>query len=87
MGVILEEYMKLVPTVEAQGCHKLPNGSELEYDDTQFHSILYGGDQLTAARMRGTRALRMTQDRRVDRFEGGIPVLEDWHARMTLMKV
>lgn len=87
MGIILAEYMKLVPTVDTQGCLVLPNGSELEFDDTQFHSILYGGDQLTVARMRGTQALRWTHSRPVDRFDGLIPVLEDWHARMTLMKV
>lgn len=70
MGMILGHYMKLVPTVKADGHHVLPNGSEVEFDDSRFHSILFGGDQLTCARVRGTQALRDTQDRRVDRFEG-----------------
>ena len=87
MGKILAHYMKLVPTVEAEGHLRLPNGSVIDFDDTRFSSILFGGDQLTVARIRGTQALRDTQARRVDRFEGVVPVVEDWHSRMTLMKV
>ncbi len=87
MAKILARYMKLVPTVEVEGHLQLPNGSVLDFDDTRFFPILLGGDQLTIARVRGTQALRDTQDKRVDRFEGILPVVEDWHSRMTLMKV
>ena len=87
MGKILAHYMKLVPTVEAEGHLRLPTGSVIDFDDTRFSSILFGGDQLTIARIRGTQALRDTQDKCVDRFEGLHPVVEDWHSRMTLMKV
>ena len=31
--------------------------------------------------------LRDTQDKKVDRFEGLVPVIEDWHSRMMFMKV
>lgn len=79
--------MTLVPTLPAEGLLKLPNGTSINYDDTKFHPILFGGDQLTVARMRGTQALRDTQDKRVDRLDGVIPVVEDWHTRMTLLKV
>lgn len=87
MGQILSHYMKLVPTLESEGELLLTNGNTLQFDDTRFHSILFGGDQLTLARIRGTQALRDTEDRCVDRFTGVIPVIEDWHTRMTLMKV
>ena len=87
MAKILTYYMKLVPTVEAEGHRQLPNGSVLDFDDTRFFSILFGGDQLTVARIRGTQIHRDTHDQRVDRFEGLVPVVEDWHSRMTLMKV
>ena len=73
--------------MEAEGHQQLPNGSVIDFDDTQFFSILFGGDQLTASQIRGTQALRDTQSKRVDRFEGILPVVEDWHSRMTLMKV
>ena len=87
MAKILTRYMKLVPTVEAEGHRQLPNGSVLNFDDTRFFSILFGGDQLTVARIRGTQIHRDTHDQRVDRFEELVPVVEDWHSRMTLMKV
>lgn len=87
MSHILTHYMKLVPTREAEGQHTLPNGVNISFDDTRFHEILIGGDQLTVARVRGAQAIRDTHDKRVDRFEGVIPVVEDWHARMTFLKV
>lgn len=87
MGKILAHCMKLVPTLEAEGHLQLPYSSILDFDDTCFFSVLFGGDQLTVARIRGTQALRDTQDRRVDPFEGLLPVVEDWYSRMTLMKV
>ena len=87
MGKILDYYMKLVPTLKAEQCVSLPNGSVVNTDNTQFFSILFGGDQLTVARMRGTQALRDTHDTAVDRCEGITPVIEDWHARMALLKV
>lgn len=46
-----------------------------------------GGDQLTVARARGTAALRATHDSPTERLNGIIPVIEDWHVRLTLMKV
>ena len=87
MSKILAHYMELVPTRPSKGHFRLPNGSILEFDDTKFYSILFGGDQLTVARIRGSQALRDIQEKKVDRLEGIIPVIEDWHARMTLMKV
>ena len=87
MSLILTHYMKLVPALVVEGHLTLPQGGVLDFDDTRFFSILFGGDQLTAARMRGTQALRDTQEKCVDRLEGLVPVIEDWHARMALMKV
>ena len=42
---------------------------------------------MTVARVRGTQALRQTEDTAVNRLQGLIPVIEDWHARMALVKV
>ena len=77
MGTILTEYMKLVPSVEATLKLNLPIGGEISLDDTHFHNILFGGDQLTVTRIRGTQNMRSTEYRRVDRFEGITPVVED----------
>ena len=87
MGQILDHYMKLVPTTKRTRQQPLPNGDTIETDDSQFIDILFGGDQLTVARIRGVQALRDTEAKRADRFEGLLPVIEDWHTRMTAMKV
>lgn len=87
MAQIIDHHMKLVPTKVAAGEYILPNRSTLEYDDTRFFKILFGGDYLTAVRMRGAQSLRATEVKAVDRLDGVIPVVEDWHTRMTLVKV
>ena len=79
--------MTLIPTINVDGQLLLPNGSVEEFDDSRFHSILFGGDQLTVARIRGAQSIRATHAKKVDRFEGIVPVIEDWHSRMTFMKV
>ncbi len=65
----------------------LPNGEVVLINNTMFLKTLFGGDQLTVAQIRGAQALRDTHSDPTDRFEGLVPVLEDWHSRMTLMKV
>ena len=87
MSKILEHFMQFVAIVPKEGRVLLPNGSYLDYDDTRFFRILVGGDQLTASRIWGTQAQRSLQDKAVDRLEGVIPFVKDWHARMVLMKV
>lgn len=87
MGKILSEFHKYVPTLNRIGHLTLPNGSSIDYDDSRFFQILFGGDQLTVARARGAQSLRATHDSAKERLEGVCPVIEDWHARMTLMKV
>ena len=83
MTIIMERFMKLVPTLPKMETLSLPDGKCIEYDDTRFAKVILGGDQLTVARVRGTQALRKTEDR----LEGIAPVTEDWHARMTLVRL
>lgn len=49
-----------------------------------FSHVLFGGDQLTVARARGCQRVRMNSDNGLSRFEGLIPILEDWHAKVIL---
>lgn len=87
MAEILDRYMKLVPTKPAVGQYALSSGGSMEFDNTTFFKILFGGDYLTVARIRGAQCLRATHPEAVRRLEGVIPVVEDWHTRMTLVKV
>ena len=51
------------------------------------HKALFGGDQLTAARTRGCRDLRLNSDTITGQLQGLIPVAEDWHTSVTLLSV
>ena len=84
---IIMERFKLVPTLPKMETLSLPDGKCIEYDDTKFAKVILGEDQLTVARVRGTQTLRKTEAKAVDQLEGIAPVTEDWHARMTLVKV
>ena len=83
----MEELHKYVPANKKPASLTLPDGSSLDYEDTRFFNVLFGGDQLTVARARGAKALRANHETATDRLEGLSPVVEDWHARQTLMKV
>lgn len=87
MGQIMERLHAYVPTAKAEGTHTIPTGHQVTFDDTKFHEILFGGDQLTIARARGAQVMRSTHDSAVCRLEGLVPVIEDWHTRMTMVKV
>jgi len=58
--------------------------------DTEEHPRqckLFFGDQLTAEQARGAMVLRSLHEHAIDRLEGFVPTIADWHARMTLVKV
>ena len=49
--------------------------------------LLFGGDQLTAARARGAIRQRQNSLTAKQRLEGLNPVTEDWHAKVVLITV
>ena len=55
---------------------------EFVYDCTKFIKIFFFGDQLTAARARGAAISSEPQKQKLDRLEGFILAIADWHARM-----
>lgn len=87
MAKILEEFHSYIPSIPSTQTVTLGDGTTRSVDNAQFFHILMGGDQLTVARARGTAALRATHDAPTERLSGIVPVVEDWHARLTLMKV
>jgi len=62
-------------------------GEDSQVNEDFYHTILFGGDQLTACRSRAAQAARSNDDTAVGRLEGLTVVVEDWHARLTLMRV
>jgi len=60
----------------------LIEGEEYEIDVTKVHKVLLFRDQLTVARIRSAAIIRSTSDTgALDKFEGLIPAIADWHAR------
>ena len=74
---IVSDLSKYVPSV---------NDSEEESSavTTSVVQLLFFGDQLTVERARGAMVLRSLHEEAVDRLEGFVPAVADWHARMTL---
>lgn len=51
------------------------------------YKVLFGGDQLTAARARGCRDLPLNSESITGQLQGLVPVTEDWHTSVTLLSV
>lgn len=54
-------------------------------NNSKLHSI-FGGDQLTAAWIGAAQEVKTIQ-LLPQRFDGLIPVIEDWHAKVVLLEV
>ena len=48
---------------------------------------MFGGDQLTAARARGSQEARLNSDTCLGRLQGLKPMAEDWHTSVILLIV
>ena len=86
MCSIMKGLHKYVPKKSYQVTYHLPEGDFVATEDC-FHRILFGGDQLTVSRSHSAQSARCNDDVTKERFSGLIPVTEDWHTRMTLMRV
>ena len=81
------EFHKYVPNHASERNITLPDGHTRNFDNTWFHKLLVGDDQLIVARVRGATTLRSMHSKSIHRLSGVTPVVDDWHARMILMKV
>ena len=61
----------------------LDSNEEVEIIEDTLHTVLFGGDQMTAARARGSQRIRTNSEHGKDRLEGLKPVCEDWHAKLS----
>ena len=80
----LHEY---VPSVESEKkTYKTCIGG-IEVPQFKLKKILFGGDQLTAARSRGAKMFRGNSFARPLRLDGLIPCAEDWHVKLNFLDV
>ena len=65
---------------------KCPDHNSSETEVQKYFQLLFDGDQLTKVRTCGAIRLRETHspDEQINAF---VPVITDWHARMTLVTV
>lgn len=87
----LEKVHAYAPSKEVEREYQIPNrqGSEsvMTLHDKNLALTLIGGDQLTVARIRGAQRIRGNSETSEQRFEGLLPVAEDWHAKMCFLEV
>ena len=65
----------------------ISSGENVTITKAKQHQILFGGDQLTAARMRNAQQARSNKDFPSDAFPGIVPVAEDWHIKANFLGV
>lgn len=87
MCAIMDSLHKYIPSVPVKESVDQASGAAYEMDECMVYPILFGGDQLTAARIRGAILIRDDHDTNDEKLNGFLPVVEDWHCRMTLLKV
>ena len=84
---IMENLQQYVPLAMEVDKLSIPGVGEREVHADKFHHLLFGGDQLTAKRARGSQHVRNNSLRGKDRLEGLKPVVEDWHAKVCLLGI
>ncbi|XP_065912891.1 uncharacterized protein [Dysidea avara] len=88
MAEILDQLHKYVPAKSYEvTTHLIDEGEELVHRGYNFHQIACTGDQLTVARQRTAKAVRHHSEDELDRLEGLVPSVEDWHTKQLLVKV
>ena len=88
MVKIMYHMQQYVPAVEYSNECYIPSTMEsVTTPAAALHKKLFGGDQLTAARIRGAQAAMCNGQTALKRLEGVIPVVEDWHTEVLLYEV
>ena len=85
MVEIMSYLHQYVPCIEStKDVRVQANGEVVSVPQATFHSIVIGGDHLTAATARGAKKAGVNLVTPVSHLEGMIPCAEDWHARLNL---
>lgn len=87
MCKILDNLHDYVPSTITTSEVTLDSGEKITHVDYKLTKILLGGDQLTVARAHGAKGIRLNHEDSKSCLKGIVPVVEDWHARQTLMQV
>ena len=86
MCKILDNLHDYVPSTSSSHVVTLDDGTTENHTDYNLTRILMGGDQLTVARANTAKLIRLNHENSKSRLRGIVPVIEDWHSRLTLVK-
>lgn len=85
---IVSHLYQYVPSKECTNLVYIPSKDQFVLKESALvHNVLFGGDQLTAARVRGAIKAMANNPTPQTRLEGVVPVIEDWHAIVVLLQV
>lgn len=84
----MDDLQHYCPVVHEEKIVLTPGESEPDtIQQFHYHPILFGGDQLTVARIRGSQRIRQNSEDEKGRLEGLVPCVEDWHTKVILLEV
>ena len=84
---ILETLQKYVPMKRTTEQFSVAGEKDVSVQVDHFLHLLFRGDQLTKARVKGSQGIRVNSSNGRDRLEGFVPAVEDWHAKVIFLKV
>ncbi len=84
---ILAHHYQYVPSIVNQEKKCCSTGEMVTKETAKFHSIIFGGDQMTAARTRTAMKIRVNSNSSSKKFTGFVPAVEDWHTKANFLGV
>ena len=88
MVKILQKIHEYVPAIQSEAEVCVPStGVTEKVKRWKFQKLLLGGDQLTCARVKGRKRDKSSEADATHRFDGLLPVPEDWHTKVCLLEV
>ena len=85
---IMEHAHQYVPATTKDVDIEFPTLNEkLSINVTEYHRLLFGGDQLTAKRGRGSQRIRCNSITPSEQISGLVPTSDDWHTKVVFLMV
>lgn len=85
---IMEQLHSYVPAKRyVEDVHCKDSEEAVQIPKAVIHPILFGGDQLTAARARGAKSAKVNSYDTFKRLDGLIPIAEDWHTKLNFLGI
>ena len=84
---IMEHLYQYIPSIKYEERKICSTGEVVMKEKANLRPILFGGDQLTAARARSAMKVRVNTNTSATKFSCIIPDMEDWHTKANFLGV